>query len=209
MNYNNLIIKICPKTFNKSFSKILDKLHYAGNCRPTGRYIRFILKIDSEIIGGFILRSTIPHVTGRDKFFDIYKYRLKGRIPNSKSEYWQYLNKIPNMARAFILPKYQGKGLGIQMIKYIEKHAIPIWEQKYKDIVIGIDCLDIAPPEKAKIFLLNNWKFLGKTKGYSREKRVPFGGPNRDQDNPIIGKMKRINPSWYIYAKKYEYNNRI
>lgn len=201
---NNLILKICPKTYNKSFSEILDHLHYAGNCKPTGRYIRYLLELNREIIGGFILRSTIPHITGRDKFFGIYKYRVKGRIPNSKSEYWQYLNKIPNMARAFILPKYQGKGLGIQMIDVIEKNAIPLWEQKYDDKVIGIDCLDIVPPEKAKIFLLNNWKFLGKTKGYSREKRIPFGGHNRDQDNPIIGKMKIINPSWYIYAKKTE-----
>ncbi len=164
--------------------------------------MRFILEENQIIIGGFILRSTIPHVTLRDKFFNIYKYRKGGRIPNSKSEYWQILNKIPNMARAFILEKFQGKGYGKKMIEALETQAISIWKKKYKDDVIGIDCMDKEAPNKAKIFLKNGWKYLGMTKGFSHNKRQPFGGKIREQDNPIIGKMKVINPKWHIYVKK-------
>lgn len=202
MTKYNLNVRVCPKSFNQQFSNHLEKLHYAGNCLPSGRYIRYILECNNEIIGGFILRSTIPNVIPRDKFFNLYKYRIKGRIPNSKSDYWKFLNRIPNMARAFILKKYQDKGFGTKMIFLIEEIAISIWKKKYNDEVIGIDCLDISPPVQSKIFLLNGWRYLGKTKGYSRKNRKPFGGPNRAQDNPIISKLKQINNPWYIYAKK-------
>ncbi len=202
MSHIKIQIRICPKDLNKTFTEKLGKLHYLGNCPPTGRYIRFIAVFKGNIIGGFILRSTIPHITCRDKFFGLYNYRIKGRIPDSKSKYWQILNKIPNMARAYIDEPFQNRGFGIRMIREIEKQAISLWKKKYNDDVIGIECQDIAPPEKAKLFTLNGWKYIGKTKGYSKKKRVPFGGPNRDCDNPIIGKLEIINPQWYVYAKK-------
>lgn len=204
MKSYDLLIRICPLEYSKAFTRKLEELHYMGNCPPTGRYIRYIAVLKELIIGGFILRSTIPHMTCRDKYFDLYKYRIRGRIPDSKSEYWKLLNKILNMARAYIDKPFQGKGFGIKMIEEIEIQAIPLWKDKYNDDVIGIECQDIVTPEKAKLFTLNGWEFIGRTKGYSKRKRIPFGGPNRDCDNPIIGKLEIINPKWYVYAKKIE-----
>jgi len=182
------------------FNQALDRLHYAGRCHPVGRFVRFAVYESEDWVGGFVLRNTIPHVTCRDRFFGLYSFRRGGRFPSSRSGYWPLLNEIVNIGRIFVFPKAQGKGIGIRIVALAESSAIKYWKNLYDSEVIGLDCLDLATPEHAKIFANNSWTFLGRTTGHSRKGRRPSmrDSPKKHVDVPSLSK---IHPSWYVYGK--------
>ena len=154
-------------------------------------------------IGGLVVRSALPIVHCRDDYFGFTQYRVAGRIPDGKSIYWLHLNRIVNMARAFVNKEFQGLGFGSRMIRLLEDEGMKMWETKYDFRPIGIDCLDNAPPEKARIFLQNGWEFLGTTGGYSHPRGYK-SGKVKLQAKPIEGRMKQSSCKWYVYAKKLE-----
>jgi hypothetical protein len=200
-----LHFRLCTKRkTGKKFTEALQQLHYAGSCKSVGRFLRLMLLDDSRWVGGLIIRNALPIVQCRDEFFGINQFRKSGRIPKSGSPYWDKLNRIVNMARAFIFEEFQGLGYGTKMIQLLETDAVKIWKRKYGFLPIGYDCLDNAPPEKAKIFLNNGWDFIGRTRGYSHS-RCYKPGKVKSQSNPISGRMEKSSFQWYVYTKKLDY----
>ena len=187
---------------SRAFNKNLDRLHYAGACHPVGRFLRLVLCDSGRWVGGFILRNTIPHVSCRDRFFGLYKYRSKGRFPRSDSPYWRRLNEIVNIGRVFVLPEFQGRGMGIRTVALAEHCAVQYWEELYDSRVVGLDCLDLAPPEKARIFTENDWSYLGKTTGHSRKGRPPSMKKQEKDKRTPAPSLTVIHPPWFVYAKR-------
>jgi GNAT superfamily N-acetyltransferase len=185
---------------SKAFNQTLKHLHYAGACYPVGRFLRLMVFERDSWVGGFVLRGTIPHVTCRDKFFGLYRFRRRGRFPAARSGYWRRLNEIVNIGRIFVFPEFQGMGIGAGIVRLASSCSKTYWKNMYDAPVRGLDCLDLAPPQHARIFTDNGWQFLGLTTGHSRDGRAPSMGQSKSARHKKLPSLSKIHRPWYVYG---------
>ena len=199
-----MTLRARPVTDSESqeFNDALVRLHSAGACHPVGRFLRLVAHESGAWVGGFVLRSTIPHVACRDRFFELYAHEKRGRFASSDSAYWRELNEIVNIGRIFVFPDFQGRGVGVAIVRIAESTAKKFWRELYQTRVRGLDCLDLAPPDKARIFTENGWTFLGRTSGHSRKGRRPSMRLESTVRRVALPSLTKINPSWFVYGKQ-------
>jgi len=88
------------------------------------------------------------------------------------------------------------------IVKTAESAATTIWRKRYHSNVVGLDCLDLAPPDRARIFIENGWSYLGKTTGNSRDGRAPSFRVASAHVGKVVPSLVKIHPEWSVYAKK-------
>ncbi len=211
---NPLVIlrEVKSSKMRQLFDASLDLIHYAGSCQRVGRCMRLAIYADGVWVGGIVLGSTFPNILVRDEalglrcFVTDYKKRgLKNPWSGENKEYWKALQKIVNHARTFIFPQYQYMGLGIKAHRVLLKEGMELWQEKYKCEVNGLDTLCTHP--NSKLFLNNNWKLVGRTKGYTSDPSKVFsttafqGEWKNIIHNVGLRKIKDEN-RWWVWVRK-------
>lgn len=171
--------------------------------------MRLALFVGDQWAGGTVLGSPFPNIGARDEAFGLTVYtrgsQHRGLISPWASEnrdYWDNLQRIVNHARTFIFPSFHGHGLGIRAIGLLPSAGKEIWEGRYGEGVMGFDTHCTSPT--SRLFLDNDWSLVGRTKGYSRDRRVSLSnraaeGEVTVRDNAGLTR-KRRNTRWWTWV---------
>lgn len=158
-----------------------------------------------------MLGSPFPNIGCRDEAFGLtaftHGYRDRGLISpwaSENREYWDALQQIVNHARTFVFPKFQGRGLGVAALRLLPTDGVRLWEDRYGSGVIGFDthCTSAT----SRLFLDNGWTLVGRTKGYSRDRRRVFSeravsGEVTVKDNAGLMQRRR-NVRWWTWVRR-------
>jgi hypothetical protein len=208
------LLEVTDERLRKLFDDALDIIHYSKSCKRVGRCMRLAITCDKQWVGGIVLGSPFPNILVRDEAIGLRKYvtnyKLRGlKNPWSRDnvDYWTKLQQVVNHARTFIFPKFQGKGIGIRAHGVLLGQGIKMWQHKYHDRVRALDTLCTAA--ESKLFLLNGWKMVGETKGYTLDKKSLFSKRLKQKQNRKIGivnncgLLKPSNPiKWVVWVYK-------
>ncbi len=191
------------------FDLACDRIHYAGSCRRVGRCMRLALYFQGEWAGGMVLGSPFPNIGPRDEAFGLTAftrgYRERGLVSPwaaENTEYWDGLQRIVNHARTFVFPRFQGYGLGVKALELLPTQGRELWETKYQTDVAGFDTHCTSPT--SRLFLDNGWVLVGRTKGFSRDRRSAFSnrvtnGELTVKDNAGLVRRRR-NTRWWTWV---------
>lgn len=195
------------------FDQACDAVHYAGSCRRVGRLMRLALLFDGSWAGGMVLGSPFPNIGARDAMLGLTAftrgYRDRGLVSpwaRENREYWDRLQLIVNHARTFILPEFQGAGLGVKALSLLPTTGRRLWESRYGAGVIAFDTHCTSPT--SRLFAENGWELVGRTKGFARDPRRSFSKrvsaeELRVSDNAALTR-RRKNTRWWTWVLPLE-----
>jgi GNAT superfamily N-acetyltransferase len=169
------------------FDAACSLAHYAGACQRVGRCMRLALIVDGEWAGGSVLGSPFPNVLARDEAFGLTAftrgYRERGlRSPwaAENHDYWSRLQLIANHARTFVLPTFQGRGVGVMALGMLRREGRDLWEARYETALAGFDTHCTSPT--SRLFADNGWTLVGQTRGYTRDGKRQFSRRAESQE---------------------------
>lgn len=192
------------------FDQACGLLHYAGPCKRVGRLMRLCIVERGEWVGGIVLGSPFPNLRPRDDAFGLTRHvlnwRERGLVSPWASEnrdYWDRLQLIVNQARTFVFPSAQGGGVGVRAHALLETQGRALWTSSYDSPVIGFDTL--CTETTSRLFSDNDWRLVGRTKGYSRNPSVQLSSRHNGELRENAGLTRRAsNPRWWIWVRVLE-----
>ena len=176
-------ISLIEVSLSNSYFKKLFKTHYPKSKGIVGRRILFAILVDNLPAGIIGFASPPLSYKKAEDYFDLDK-----SIP-APERAKLYLNN--NVFRLEI----REKNLGTQVLKQARRKVKEIYEEKYKNELIGLITF-VEPPRTGAVYKADNWDFIGYTEGWKVDRRTGerkfFSEHFKDTQKLIFGyKYKR------------------
>lgn len=157
-DYHNLNLLLVNRTENeKLWNFLIDKYHYIGYKTPVGRYLKYLVHLDSNLVGCISFADAVLKLNLRDKW-----------LGWSSTERGKNLKLIINNNRFLILPWVRIKNLGSKILSLAVKQVQKDWEQVYGYRPVLIESFIDISKFAGTCYKASNWLYLGKTIGKGR-----------------------------------------
>jgi hypothetical protein len=134
-------------------NKIVVDFHsYVASPKTVGRVIKYLIRLDGELVGTFWLGSG----------FKPTPKAILRHLGKSQSEFDAMFNSIADNKR-FVLIK-SIPNLGTQVLKQVRSRAKRDWLEIYGDDLLGI-VTTIGAGKTGAVYAADNWKKIGETSG--------------------------------------------
>tara|TARA_R110002020_G_scaffold17418_3_gene61216 strand:- start:192 stop:740 length:549 start_codon:yes stop_codon:yes gene_type:complete len=180
-----MIKLIITKRTDKNLLKLMKK-HYSKPKGFVGRNICYAIYYDNIYYGHIVGGSCTLNLPNRNDFFKINKSKYNNIINNI----FYHIEKFEN--------KYPLRNFTTKVLQFWREQIKEDWYKKYGDKVIGFESL-IEPPRTADLYKKDNWKYLGKTKGFTC-KRIPGKEKGVFKHGKRVWDYKNLKPK-LVYAR--------
>jgi hypothetical protein len=160
-----------PTTRNITFERVIDDdkagqwkficdtFHYvphpSDSIKAYGRFLRYFIKLNGEVIGIIAISGSFLSIEARDKFIG---WNKEQRMKNNR--------KICQNLVYCILPSVKIHNLSSMILSRFVKVARRDWKVCYGDNLVLMDTLVTPELYKGTSYLASGWLNVGMTKGY-------------------------------------------
>ncbi len=191
----HILFEFCKIT-DPRYKAIRDR-HYVSNAGACGQQIHFLIWYKGEIMGIISAGSSVYAVGARDEFF---------KLPKDKQQKKKALVHIVNNT-VFRLEKDEqdNPDLAPQTVALWRKVITSVWLDLYSAPVVGFETFvvekDLADgrQRKGKLYIADNWKFVGYSKGSAKSHRGLHNKQTRKKTEPKMIFVRRNDDAPYEY----------
>jgi len=149
---------------------IADHFHYVPHSphsiKPYGRFLRYFIKLEAEVIGIIAVTGSFLSLGDRDRYIG---WNEEQRLKNNK--------KMAHNIVYCILPNVNIPNLSSQILSKFVKVVRHDWKVQYGDTLVAMDTLVDPNLYRGISYIAAGWVYVGMTKGFgSREIRKDIKG---------------------------------
>lgn len=142
------------------FNGIIGKYHYLGYHQGNGRQLKYIVYSQERIIAAIGFAAAAYKTAPRDNYIGWDEQTRK-----------RNLVKVVNNNRFLILPWVNVKNLASYILGYISRNLRTDWQNYHQIDIALMETFVEAERFQGTCYKAANWKYLGKTKGRTRNDR--------------------------------------
>jgi hypothetical protein len=154
----NIKIEIVNDRSTDLWNQYIHRYHYLGYSPIPGAQLRYIVKIDSQIIALLSFGASAWKCAPRDEFIGWQKHKREEK-----------LNLIVNNSRFLILPWIKSKNLASKILSLISKRIRNDWIEKYNYAPVLMETFVDTEKFNGGCYKASNWIKLGETKGRGKK----------------------------------------
>jgi len=144
----------------KLYNALINTFHYLGYHQGSGEQLKYLIKGDGQILAAIGFAGAAYKIAARDTYIG---------WDNNQRE--KNLVKVINNNRFLIMPWVKVAHLASYILGRVTRRLIHDWNNYYKrDIVLSETFVD-KDRFKGTCYKAANWKYLGQTKGRTRNDR--------------------------------------
>lgn len=163
-----LILELVTNKSSRLWNEYIERYHYLGYTRLPGAQLRYVVKMNHEIIALLGFGASAWQVAPRDEFIGWdHQQRMRG------------LAYIVNNARFLILPWVQSKNLASKILSMTARQLPIDWYNRYRVQPVLMETFVESQRFSGICYKAANWINVGRTKGRGKL------GPSGVQSVPI------------------------
>jgi hypothetical protein len=138
------------------WNELVDRYHYLGHSVIVGRYIKYLIKANGDLLGGISFSSPAWHLDARDTILNaigIYNPR----------------DYTVNNSRFLILPHVQVANLASHVLSLATKKVVEDWSWYYSITPVIAETFVQPSLYEGTCYKAANWIEVGITKGYAKK----------------------------------------
>jgi SRSO17 transposase len=178
------------------WDRLVREYHYLGLGKMIGRRVKYLVTLEGEPVAAISFNGGSYKLGVRD---DYIGWDERERTGN--------LGQIVNNNRFLILPWVRIKNLASHLLSRSLRCLKHDWPVLYGDEVKAVETFVDMSRYKGTCYLAANWKYLGETKGYSKQgKRLVYHGRRKGVFFRIIDRLfaKSVRPRQTLKEKRWE-----
>ena len=161
MDINELTIRIVEKEEETDFQELMAQYHYLGSLPKIGETLWYAASIQEAWVALLVFSVSALKISARDKWIG-WDYRHQtGR-----------LKLVVNNHRFLILPRTQLPNLGSKALSLCLKRLSHDWSNRFGHPVVLVETFVDPQRFRGTVYKASNWKYIGDTRGFSRNKRA-------------------------------------
>jgi SRSO17 transposase len=178
------------------WDRLVREYHYLGLGKMIGRRVKYLVTLEGEPVAAISFNGGSYKLAVRD---DYIGWDERERTVN--------LGQIVNNNRFLILPWVRIKNLASHLLSRSLRCLKRDWPVLYGDKVKAVETFVDVSRYKGTCYRAANWKYLGETKGYSKQgKRLVYHGRRKGVFFRIIDRSfaKSVKPRQTLKEKRWE-----
>lgn len=145
-------------TAEKVWNEVIDRYHYLGHKVTVGRCIKYLVKVEDQLLGALAFSSPAWRLQVRDSLLDLIGIKA-AKIRDS----------VINNSRFLILPNVQVPNLASTILSLATDRIIVDWNNYYSILPQIVETFVQPSRFFGTCYKAANWIDIGLTKGYAKK----------------------------------------